>query len=892
MVASTTMRLIKTIILFTFISASTYAQQGSYYLAQYDLSQRNISNYNFDLTQDSHGLVYLANLKGVVVTDGLEWSLAETPFSVFALGLDSLRNIYVGGKREIGIVNISKKGKQAYHAISSVPQQIVDIKFHDGFIYFMMENNLMVYDVNTQKLNIVELSKEDPLLRMVAADNKLYVVSEKKGFQLLKGTKLISESLNLPKGTIGLETSDYGAMVAFTQDGNYFIKKAKEASFDSLQIKDKGYLSENTPVDLQWVNENLIAIATLSGGVVFVNAQTGNVEQYMNYTNGLADNEIRTLFVSQNKVVWCSTPKGISIIAPEIPIRNFASYKGLQGSIEVVHKFNNYLYVGTTTGLYRLVKNKVYQDVVSYKTKTKTEYIQGEEIVPQKKGLFKRKKTKRKKPVLIARNKKVTTKKVEKKLLSENYTFEKIDSISTKVNQLVAYDNSLIVGSLGGVYAIQDGVVKKIYDQPVVYLYKPNQLNVLMISTYDGQVKVLKPNNNSWQETGLLDGLKDFVEQIQEGNKGSLWLCGADSVYRLELSNEQTLEDVEVFPINNPYWERVYASRYKGKIYFLNTSGYYYYENHKIHKDSLIAKKIGLPRQMILSANNKLWVNTGHFWYGQSKDLNNSLNFVSLFEDPKYIAEEENSTYWLVAGNNQLYSIDGNRMAHLTRKFDLFLKAAQKDSLLLPPTPVLGKIDQQSLLSFTFSSPDYTNIYQTEYQYRLVGLSKEWSEWKQTNNQISFPYLPAGSYTLEVKARDALGNVQTANPIKFTILAPYWKRPWFYLTELLFFGGFMALSIFINRKKHKFTVLSRLLTFLTLILIVEFVQTIAEAKFETNQSPVINFFIQVVIALSILPVESVLRGFITNRKITITDAASLNKAKQKPSEKDHATDKA
>ena len=91
----------------------------------------------------------------------------------------------------------------------------------------------------------------------------------------------------------------------------------------------------------------------------------------------------------------------------------------------------------------------------------------------------------------------------------------------------------------------------------------------------------------------------------------------------------------------------------------------------------------------------------------------------------------------------------------------------------------------------------------------------------------------------------------------------------------------MALSVWINRNSHKFTLLSRLLTFLTLILVVEFVQTVAEAKFETNQSPVINFFIQVVIALSILPIESVLRRFITSQQ-----AKRLEKEKTEKSEHD------
>lgn len=860
------MRFLKTIVLFIFISASSYAQQGSYYLTQYDLSQQNISHYNFEIVQDNHGLVYLANLKGVVVTDGLEWSLLETPYSIFSLEFDPSNNLYVGGKHEIGVIDLTQPGNKAYQKLDSIHQEITDIAYFKGNIYFMAKSMVIVYNPANQKITRLIQPANQNFLRLVTYKNQLYVVSETAGFLLINNHKISRATPGLPSGTVGIETSEQGQLLAYTSEGEYYLQDTTHKRFAAFKINDKGYLEQNTPVSIKWVNEKLLAIATLNGGVVFVETPTGKVVHYMNYANGLADNEIRTLFVGGNHMVWCATPLGVSIIAPEIPIRNFATYKGLQGKIEVVQPIGNRLFVGTSVGLFELVKNKVYKDIITYNTTTKTEYVEGHVIETRKKGLFKKKK-KKQDPVLIARDKKITTRQVQKKLLSENYLYKKIDNIDSKVVQLVVYNNRLIAGTLSGVYEIAGTKAIKIFDEPVVYLYKPDEFDFLMISTYDQQVKVLHKQNGTWSKTGLLDGLNDFVEQIHQDNEGGLWLCGTDSVYRIDIANAQTLEDVEVYHIHNPYWERVYASTYENKIYFLNTSGYYYYQNHRIVKDTLIAKKIGLPQQMILSATNKLWVNTGRFWYGRGKDLNNSLNFISLFEDPRYIAEGLNNSYWLVGGKNQLYYLDGSKISRLTHDFDLFLKVAQKDSLLLAPSKALGKIDQKSLLSFKFTSPDYTNIYQPEYQYRLVGLSNEWSDWSRTNNQLSFPYLPAGTYTLQMRARDALGNVKNAEAIHFTIMAPYWKRWWFYLAEFVFFGGLMALSIFINRKKHKFSVLSRLLTFLTLIFIVEFVQTIAEAKFETNQSPVINFFIQVAIALSILPIESYLRKFILVRNL-------------------------
>ncbi len=843
------------------------AQTGSYYLAQYNLKERALSNYNYDIVQDSRGLIYMANLKGVLVSDGLDWSVIETPYSVFALDFDDNDNLYVGGRKEIAVINKTGKLSESYQVISTISQEIFDIKYHQNKVYFLSESTLYVYDTGSKNLHLIKKPFEDLFFSLMEIDGQLYVSSIKNGIQTISEGKLTNHTLTLPLPALDAISSKKGDQLIITGNGNYFIKKAGVTNYKEFKINDDGYLDQNTPVNISWVNSNILVFSTLSGGVVFIDATSGNVVQYMNYENGLLDNEILTLFVGKNNIVWCATPQGVSIIAPEIPIRNFASYKGLSGNIQVVYEFNKRLFVGTSVGLYELVKKSVFEDVVSYKKIITTEEVITEAEPKKKKGLFRRK-NKRASPITTTRSKTSYKKQVQKLLLSQSFEFEKFENIDAKIVQLVDFNGELLIGSLSGVYQLAGKQANRIFEEPVVYMYKPENYDFLMVSTYTKEVKVLKPQSNQWITTGLLDGLDDFVEQIEQGKNGSLWLCGADSVYRVVLSNAYTLDDVEVYPIHNPHWERIYANPYQGKTYFLNTSGYYYYEDHAIKKDTIIAQQIGLPTNIILSSKDKLWINTGHFWYGQGEDLNSSLNFISLFEDPKYISELGDNKFWVVTGDNQLYKIDGEKIKSITRKFELFLEKAQKDSVALPVTTLLGNFEQQSSLSFKFASPDYTNIYQTEYQYRLVGLSSDWSEWGKNNNEIVFPYLPAGAYELEVRARDALGNEKISESIKFSILAPYWKRPWFYLAELLFFGGLMALSVFINRKKHKFSILSRLLTFLTLIFIVEFVQTIAEAKFETNQSPVINFFIQVAIALSILPVEGVLRKFITKKELS------------------------
>jgi hypothetical protein len=78
-----------------------------------------------------------------------------------------------------------------------------------------------------------------------------------------------------------------------------------------------------------------------------------------------------------------------------------------------------------------------------------------------------------------------------------------------------------------------------------------------------------------------------------------------------------------------------------------------------------------------------------------------------------------------------------------------------------------------------FGSPE-----RLHYRYRLRGYS---SEWVVTGDEsITFPRLPAGSYTFEVEAALGRGFNRAANAsYSFRIAAPLWKRWWFWTIATL-----------------------------------------------------------------------------------------------------------
>src|SRR5690606_32878161 len=104
----------------------------------------------------------------------------------------------------------------------------------------------------------------------------------------------------------------------------------------------------------------------LRGGVVLLDPASGSVKELIDYNTGLPDNEIYSLLVDYNRNVWVSHDYGLTRIAPFLPLRSYSNYHGLQGNVLCAESFNDDVYVGTSLGLLKLVKEEVYEEITYY----------------------------------------------------------------------------------------------------------------------------------------------------------------------------------------------------------------------------------------------------------------------------------------------------------------------------------------------------------------------------------------------------------------------------------------------------------------------------------------------------------------------------------------------
>jgi Histidine kinase/Y_Y_Y domain len=87
-------------------------------------------------------------------------------------------------------------------------------------------------------------------------------------------------------------------------------------------------------------------------------------------------------------------------------------------------------------------------------------------------------------------------------------------------------------------------------------------------------------------------------------------------------------------------------------------------------------------------------------------------------------------------------------------------------------------------IRFEFSGISFKSAGELTYKYRLLGLQPEWRT--TTENQLSFPSLSSGKYTLQLMATNKYGVKSKTKEISFEIEKLLWEKTWFRIAVALF----------------------------------------------------------------------------------------------------------
>lgn len=715
------------------------AQVGNYFLSHHAPEGTPFGNVCFDLAQDGSGMIYVATKSGILEFDGRQWDIISGSGAVYGLHAAANGDLFWAGAKGYGTVAQHPNGQKYVQHLSDSGQtdffQVISVKDE---VFFLREQSLVIHEASSGKTREVQTpAKATVLTGVFDLFGEIYVTTlENTTYRLVNG-KWQPSALSL-RGDVVFSSRIDDQYVLGTSESQ-LLTCSETLVLKEISLADKAWVEASVVVGGAWINRQLLALGTLRGGVIFVNPITGQTLERINYSTGLPDNEIYDLMNDRHGNIWVGHDYGFTQIAPFLPLRSFSHYPGLQGNLLCAYSFHDAVYVGTSQGLFKLEKENVYEDIISFVTvpvksqlREPSKQVQNPpapaettETESRKRGLFsflrKNRKKGKEEPEGIASAhadtvatpqlqeeapRFRTVKKVERMLLSSQHVFKKVSGIEAKITHLAETGGRLLAGGLAGIFEVDQLASKVILEEPIRSFFSPPGQNWIIASTYHNDIRILQPQPPGWREIHRINNLQDQIHFMFEGTADDVWLCGLDKLFRIRIDKNNPPE-IQLIGQQNPTYEKTVGAVLSGEIMFANAAGFYRFDNSS---SSLVRiDSLENPKQYFAHAGNLLYRDE-HGWrfLGQGFQAGN-LQLLNLFEDLRFItADQDPSNLWMISSGNELFKFYGDKITVYERSFPVFLKSIDNENARIDPGVI--RIDQEtSAVTFEVVQPDYIN---------------------------------------------------------------------------------------------------------------------------------------------------------------------------------------
>ncbi|MGL1884922.1 MAG: hypothetical protein OCD76_00295 [Reichenbachiella sp.] len=849
----------------------TFSQMGDLFLTHHKLDVEGVDNLNFEIVSNSKGQLCIANRSGLLFYDGHNWDYIATPSSALSINFDENDNIYVGCVGDFGRIGYKDK---KYQFISLNPNKTdhglySKTLYKDSSIYFLSENIILRHHIYQDKSYLLFLEDEEDYFKNIfEVDGKLLVQTHDT-IMHYQGDSLAAFDWDIPKNADFIFFDKHPTQdkyVAGTSDNRTFIYRAPK--FYECKISNFLEEHESFVTNGKWVNERYFALSTLEDGCILYDNQKSEILEVVNQSKGLPDNQIFTIGQDQEEGLWISHEYGLSRLEINIPFRSFSNFQGLHGNISEMFFHKRKLYVATSEGVYYLDKQNIYKNTVHYKEVKRNPVSNTSTGKKKRKGNKKKSSTPARKTSKSAKTQYI--KQVEKKLLLSKFAFKPVEGIHSKTDNFIVYKNKLLVSGTNGVYSIEDGKGELVIHEPVRLIEKERKTDRLIISTYFDEIKLYELQDDQfWIQSDSIDLHGNLILNTLNDASGRTWFITPEYLYEFNALNSEN-PDYNTYEFDNPFVDQAKLAYIDQQLYLINNQGYFYLDTtlEKIVEDSTLMKEIGRPVKHHQQRNGLVWVYNGENWFRINKDKSvEEHGLFRLFPEMNFISEF-GGRLWLVNDHQEILQHDEAISDTLISKNHMFFRKVTTNKGDAQISEHMYFDDDETIVHFQLSRPDYRGILNTEFQYKLKGLNDAWSEWSEKTN-IDFNYLHAGIYTLDVRSRDSFGHIQESENIKFTVRPHYWQTLWFYGLQIALMLFLVVGSIILNRRAHtKYVLVTEALSIITIVMIIEFLQSAAGNYLSIQSSPVVDFALDVGIALLVFPLEQLLKKYMKVGKST------------------------
>jgi class 3 adenylate cyclase/ligand-binding sensor domain-containing protein len=763
------------LILFLLTFTGSYGQLIKFPITNFTQKEygRGQEAQNWSVVQDHNGLMYFGNANGVLEYDGRSWRFIPVKQGTYVTSLDCDRNghIFVGAQNDFGILIPDSSGKLQYVSLAdSVDKK--EFSFStiwktiviDSKVFFQSEEMLFVYENG----KLQKIKPETSFHLAFRINNQLWIKQRNKGLFRYEAGKLeMIKNGDFYKdiGICGISKAKNNAEFLITtfDQGIYIYNTATAESKQSRFPDDHFFTSCNIYGSLKLNNGNT-AINSTNKGLFIINDQ-GRVVSMVNEESGLQVNDVKQVFQDMHNNLWLAMNNGIARVNYTSPLSYYSQQSGISGNVYAVSSYQNQLFIGTSTGLYRQQPGQMF------------------------------------------------------------YKFERITGTVNQVWSLADMGSYLIVAASDGLYVYRDGNISNIIKMNCRSMYADKTNKLLFVGGNHG-LAVFNLQNKP-ELHSFVDEITSSIVAIAK-NKNSknfieLWLGTAyQGAVRVVFDTELNAK-ADQFNEDDGLTEGfVLPFEQNNNIVFATSSGICNFMNEetvmKMLPDSLKKKNPNIKGYFEpLETNGKIDNRTVTFMLMQDGFsfivYNNILNIISdgKSNSQPFSGIEFGKLNTLFIRGNMLWIGADEGLISYRLNSDINYSAIWKvlirkiymnDSALYFGS---GKNDQvltfkygKNRLSFEFAGLYYDHPEKNEYSYILEGYDESWSGWN-TNASVTFTGLREGKYVLKVKARNVYGVESTEESIAFEVLPPWYRTVAAYMVYAVFIGLFVWLLFVLSR---------------------------------------------------------------------------------------------
>ncbi|MFW6364801.1 MAG: ATP-binding protein, partial [Bacteroidota bacterium] len=764
--------------LYSWLGITQNTDNGQPFFTNYTPEEYNAHIQTWDIGKDSRGIVYAANVDGLLEYDGNDWNLHPLPEDATGRSLDFDREgrVFFGTNESFGYFEPLENGKLTYISLSDSfkikgVSDVWNTTVIDSNVFYRTYNHVYVYNGDTVKT--FSTDEDSRFLTDFECQGNYYLLNLNTG--LFKYNK--HEKFESSDQFSALNKFQPSAIKCFNDTSLIFISR------DSLfGISHNNYVwnfshrldsllnAAGSYYGIECTGSEII-IGTLTSGIVIYNYETDTFRT-IDDKEGLQGETVYAIEKDEQNNLWLALSNGISRIEFSFPVTFWGKEQGLNAYVTDIISYNEKIFLTTENGIF---------------------YLEDGEL-----NKF-------------------------KEMKDQSWGFEVFGKDER--------NKMLLAGTNDGLLQIEGNNLRNLYEKGtniVTSLYYAEDLeNILFLGLSNG-VAVLEYNEGEFEETDFYYKQEDDVRSIARDSSGVFWFATfRNGVFKGTFSRKENKLHVEKhfnkddgFPsLKNinvyPYKERVVFGTEEGIYKYDNqndtvkidsTFGAYFLERNKDVfafqegvKDKVYAT--GLENKSSPVAWGILDESGQYKWQNEPFLRLPEMMVLSLYE-------QNDSVLW-IGGSKGLFKYNfgdydtGTDLHTMIREVvvnqdstlffgNLPLKLRENANYLVQNSePIDYKYNS---ITFRYSLPFYDNEDKNKYQFYLEGFDDDWSGWETTNFK-QYTNLPEGEYTFRVRAKNVYGKVSGEAQYNFSVKPP-WSRTWYaYLGYLILFSLIVWLII-------------------------------------------------------------------------------------------------